>query len=323
MLTSFRDILKGGGPDPNLDTRRRLAQSVVVGRDDFLFHHDGWAVAQVTGHRPLSPAIANHWVSSIETRRAWCEARGISFRFLMVPEKHVVYGDKLPAEIAVSDNRPAMQIVSSTNDATRRAMIYPLAELIEARARRDTYYRTDSHWNTFGALIGYRALMASLAPERPMHDVQDEEIGWKTYEMVGDLGVRLEPEMGETTEALQLLAPLPVRTAFQNKLFARGAIAVYETDRPDLPRGILFRDSFALNMLPVLQQSFSRLVVVGSQSMHYDLLRAERPDVVIAETCERFLGMPDPSQAIELPRDLDGPDFPTFSGTAFESLQGT
>lgn len=319
MLNPFRDILKGA-PDPALDTRRRLADSVLLGRDGMLFHHDGWAVAQVTGGRPLSPAALNLWVSSIETRHAWCAARGISFRLLMVPEKHVVYADRLPADIVVSDRRPAMQIVAATDDATRRAMIYPLPELVAARARADTYHRTDSHWTPFGAFIGYGALVASLAGERPMQAVAAEEIAWTAHPMVGDLGVRLDPEVGETAEAARLLSPRPVRTVVQNKLFARGALAVYETDRPDLPRAILFRDSFAVSMLPMLQQSFSRLVVVGSPSMHYDLVRAERPDVVIAETCERFLGMPDPSQAIDPPRDLDGPDFATFAGVAVDGL---
>lgn len=322
MLTSIRDILLKSKPDPALDTRRRLAESVILGRDDILFHHDGWALAQVTGQRPLSPAILNHWISSIETRQAWCEARGIAFRFLMVPEKHVVYSDKLPANIVMSENRPALQLLAQADQATRRAMIYPLAELIRARERADTYYRTDSHWNTFGAFVGYQLLMRSLATERPMHEVSEDEIGWTPHPVVGDLGVRLDPERGESTETLGLLQPAPVRTIFQNKLFARGALVVYENDRPGLPRGILFRDSFAMNMISLLAQSFSRLVVVGTQSVHYDLMRAERPDIVIAETCERFLGMPDPAQAIELPRDLDGPDFPTFVGASFESLRG-
>lgn len=321
MLERLKDRLRGGAPaGPRQDTRQRLAATVMVGRDGFLFHRDGHAVAQVTGARPLTPDILDLWVSSIETRKAWCEGRGIAFRFLIVPEKHVVYSDRLPPGTVVSDGRPARQILAGLDAATRASVIYPLAELTAARSVRETYYLGDSHWTTFGALVGFRAMADSLAAERPFHQVPDAEIGWFTRPYIGDLGVRLEPEVEEVADTIHVTSGLEVRNAFQNKLFARGSLLVVETNRPDLPRGVIFRDSFAVNLIPSLAQSFSRLVVVGSQSAHYDLLRAERPDIVISETCERFLGMPDPDQAIELPRDLGGPVFETFSDTSFASF---
>ena len=320
MFNPFKGRRPAAPEQAREDTRRRLASSVVVGRDGYLFHRDGHALQQVTGERPLTAAVLNRWVSSVETRKSWCEARGIAFRFLIVPEKHVVYADKLPPGIAISENRPVRQILQGLDAGTRSAAIYPLDELVAARTTRDTYFLTDTHWNTFGGLVGFRALSASLAAERPLSEIPESYVTWTPRETVGDLGVRLEPEHAETVDVIGINSLAVPRVVFQNKVFTRGSMQVFETNRTELPRGVLFRDSFALNMIHVLLESFSRLVVIGSQSVQYDLLRAERPDVVISETCERFLGMPDPSQAIELPQDLDGPDFPSFTGAAFDDF---
>ena len=320
MLNMLKDRLRGAQASGREDTRSRLAATVIQGSDAYLFHRDGYALQQVTGERPLDTRALNLWISSLETRKAWCEARGITFRFLVVPEKHVVYSDKLPDRMTISENRPARQILSGLDESTRSAALYPLAEMQAGRSVRDTYYVTDSHWTTYGALLGCRVIGASLQAERPFQEVPDAELAWLPRPNVGDLGVRLEPEQEETVDVVAINSSCEIRTVFQNKLFARGSLMVLETNRPELPRGVLFRDSFAVNMIHVLVQSFSRLVVVGSQSVHYDLLRQERPDIVIAETCERFLGMPDPAQAIELPQDLDGPDFPTFTGVPFSEF---
>lgn len=320
MFNPFRSRRPAASGQPREDTRRRLASSVLAGRDGYLFHRDGHALQQVTGQRPLAPDMLNRWVSSVETRKSWCEARGSAFRLLVVPEKHVVYADKLPPGIELSEDRPVRQILGGLDAATRSAVVYPLEELVAARAVRDTYFLTDTHWTTFGGLVGFRALAASLAAERPLYEIPESYVSWTPRETVGDLGVRLEPEHGETVDVIGINTLAVPRVAFQNKLFTRGSMQVFETNRPELPRGVLFRDSFGLNMLHVLLESFSRLVVVGSQSVQYDLLRIERPDIVISETCERFLGMPDPTQAIEAPQDLDGPDFPSFAGVAFAAF---
>jgi hypothetical protein len=61
---------------------------------------------------------------------------------------------------------------------------------------------------------------------------------------------------------------------------------------------------------------------VSSLSVLYDVLRAERPDVVIVQLAERFLGTYWNSQEILMPQDIGGPSFAEFTGLELDALRG-
>jgi len=52
---------------------------------------------------------------------------------------------------------------------------------------------------------------------------------------------------------------------------------------------VVFRDSFASYFLPFLYERCSRVVVVNSKHFWYDLIEAERPDIVLMEIAERYV----------------------------------
>jgi alginate O-acetyltransferase complex protein AlgJ len=304
------------------DKRQCLRNMVVEGKDEFLFHRDHEAVEQVTGALTYSPAQLEQWISTLETRKAWCDTHGIRSRFLIVPEKHVVYADKLPEGIAISDQRPAALLMRAATPLLSGHIIYPLEAMLEARTRRQTHCITDTHWNMFGAFTAYRELMTSLSQDIEVGIQDESELSFIPQPYVGDLGVRFEPERSEIIEALTRGYGPTCRLLFQNKKFERGNVQVFVNDRPGLPTCVLFRDSFAYLLIPLLLESFSRLVAVSSLSVLYDLLRLERPDVVIVQAAERFLGTYWNSKELLMPQDIGGPSFFEFTGIELDMLQG-
>jgi len=60
---------------------------------------------------------------------------------------------------------------------------------------------------------------------------------------------------------------------------------------PDL-RAVVYRDSMAIPLIPLLSENFRRVVYVSSQRLDPALIERERPDVVIEELVERNLHMP-------------------------------
>jgi alginate O-acetyltransferase complex protein AlgJ len=303
------------------DTRQRLRNLVLIGRDGVLFHRDGNAVEQVTATSLFNAAHLERWIATLETRQAWCDARGIVSRLLIVPEKHVVYSDKLPDGISISQDRPAKKIISAMGAMIGKNLLYPVEMLTQAREIEDTYFITDTHWNMFGAFLTYRSLMESLSRDRDFKALEKDEIVWVQRRHVGDLGVRLDPEQSEIAKMIERHTHgVPFKRVFDNKKFSRGAVQIYETHNSNLPRCVLFRDSFANYLVPQLIGSFSRLVVVSSISYQYDLLRSEQPDFVIMETAERFLAMTGRTDEIELPEDLSGPSFSELTGVDLRTL---
>ncbi len=104
---------------------------------------------------------------------------------------------------------------------------------------------------------------------------------------------------------------------FTNRTFKPGQVDVFETEHSDRPRLVLFGTSNSTHLLPFLNCHFSRIVAVASTAVHYDLLRCERPDVVISEVSERYLATPDGRphvHGVKFPEDFIERTFSQFTG---------
>jgi alginate O-acetyltransferase complex protein AlgJ len=293
----------------------------LKGRDGFLFHRDHDALDQLTANLVLRQRQIDVWIDALKARQAWCDDNGATMRFLVIPEKHVVYREKIPRFLHPSPRRPAMQLMAAAGPELAAKMLYPVEALRSASETKDTYFKTDTHWTPYGAFVAYQALMESFAPERPLEMVSESDLVWKDRPFVGDLGVRFSRERGETMSAVESTSPYNL--VFQNHNFSRGAVHVYESERRDLPTCVLFRDSFSNFLIPYLMKGFSRLVAVSSLSCHYDLLEQEKPDVVIFAIIERFIATFGMGKTIELPEDSLGTSFEAFSGTPLQALGHT
>jgi hypothetical protein len=134
---------------------------VVRGRGDWVFIRGEFEpVCQFTGQE-LGAAL--------ETAAAAFAARNIDFRFLLVPDKHSVYPDKL---------RPDLPFGPSCQDTGRADLEAAIARVpgqaIDARAALaaarqvrgtpDLYYSEDTHWAPTGAAIAVGELVRSLDP---------------------------------------------------------------------------------------------------------------------------------------------------------------
>ena len=302
------------------DRRQEILSSVVVGEDGFLFHRYDDAFEQLCGQFRLSRRQTERWLSTIETREAWCRARGIGFYMVIVPEKHVIYADKLPPGFKISPDRPAKAIVAALDPDVRDCLIYPEGLLRAGRAVEHTYHRTDVHWTEYGGFLVYAQLVRAMRPRIGAEPIAEEEIVRGTRRRVGDLGIMLDSEPDEEmTTISHPLARLHPRL-LGNSAFRAGQVEVFENAVASaLPRAVIFRDSGATVWLPFLSAHFARMTVLASSRVFYDLIRSERPDVVIVEIAERYLARPWPhgdADAMVFSGDTDIDDFVSFSGVA-------
>lgn len=291
----------------------------IEGKDDVLFHRDHDAIEQFDGGIVFRERQLAVWTRALSARQAWCEAHGSQFRMLIVPEKHIVYADKLPAGMRISPRRPAIQLRDALDPELAAKVLYVSESLREARRRYDTFYKADTHWTGYGAFLGYRAIVDSLASDLKLEAVGEDELVFREHHFIGDIGVRFFPERGDL--ALLVEPPVPFRLVFKNGNFGRGAVHVYESERRDLPSCVLFRDSFANAMIPLLMRSFSRVVAVSSLTCHFDLLEQEKPDLVLFEIVERFIASFVLDRAIVLPEDDKAIPFAAVTGTELCELQ--
>jgi alginate O-acetyltransferase complex protein AlgJ len=254
------------------------------------------------GVAPFPQSYVDATAAELVRRRDWLATRGIAYVVAVVPEKFTIYPEHLPEWVARSTQpSPYDRVIA----ALRGSGIAPLdlrPALREAKLRERVYYQTDSHWNYLGAMVGYDAIMRevqrALPPQRlpsivpPQRPPYVAGTDYYSGDLIGMLGL---PERIRETDVAPLgkiLADTTSRCAKRIDAQSPPGIETYECGQPGLPRAVVYRDSMAIPLIPMLAENFSRAVFVSGSAFDPALIERERPDVVIEEMVERALHGP-------------------------------
>lgn len=268
----------------------------IEGRDDWLFLESIGpldVLAFYTDPEHVPDESLRRWADLLRARREYFAEQGIAYQTLIAPDAHLVYRDKLPDDVVLADRSPCERLVEMLDGDTRQQFIYPVPELVAARAERETYQSVDVHWSDWGGWIAYRASIEALAKVVPaIRPLDADAVTWSLRPTFGILGGTVTPERHADEPA----ATIRDRRAGQTSRLVtelRGVFLVVEQDAPELPTALVFRDSFMTAPAPFFSESFRRIVFVSSSnSVYRDLVEMERPDVVIHEMGERRLVRP-------------------------------
>src|SRR5260370_41390481 len=208
------------------DRKTQLANSVVVGRDGWLFHRDDFVFEQMSGAQSLADQDLRAWLELLTETLRWLSDRNIEFYFLIAPEKHVVYRDYLPEGIVISEERPVKQLIRTLMIANAMEPVYPCIQLVAERAYRETYHSVGSHWDFFGGFIAYRELALKIAKRRNIPVVDFGELTTLPDRVhAGDVGVRLDPERVAPEHRCSVTFAKS-KILFDNRIHDRGHLAV-------------------------------------------------------------------------------------------------
>jgi len=240
--------------------------------------------------------------AELRRRHAWLTARGIAYVVVVVPEKFTIYPEYLPAWVVRSPHAsPYDRVVAAmANSAVTLLDLRPA--LRAAKARDRVYYQTDSHWNYNGAMVGYDAIMRevqrALPPSRmpsvvpPQRPAYVPGTDYYSGDLVDMLGLPGRIREDDVAPLAKILGDTTSRCGKRDAAASQPGIEVYTCDRPGLPRAVVYRDSMAIPLIPMLAENFSRVVFISGLAFDPDLIEREKPDVVIEEMVERGLHVP-------------------------------
>ena len=279
------------------------AANVVLGKDDWLYFagEDGHAIDRhVRGTLPVTDDDIAKLAAELERRRAWLAARGIAYVVTIAPDKATLYPEHLPAWVHVMQAPTPLARASAVLGRDPSLRYVDVREpLREAKAREPVYYRTDSHWNYLGAIVAYRAIMEEVQravgtarlPAIVPPDVPPYQPGVDTYrgDLARILGVPWRYDEADVAPFAKVLGDPSKRCARRVDDGKDQGFEVYACARaPDL-RAVMYRDSMAIPLIPLLSENFRRIVYVSSRRLDPALIEREHPDVVIEEFVERNL----------------------------------
>jgi alginate O-acetyltransferase complex protein AlgJ len=264
------------------------ANLVVAGSGGFLFQTHDEAFEQLCLASLPSDRKLAHWANQLESNLAWCEARGVRFVSLVLPERHVIHANRLPAGVTASPDRALCRLLAMMDPASRRAVLYPEQALRSANQLGEVFLQTDEHLNLRGYYACYHALLDHLGTALALRPMPPDALATRRLNVSGNLGMHLE---SEPTEDLDIWLARAGTTRIFTKHGGAGRFEIFHTDDRTLPKAVVYGDSNADAMRHILTPHFSRtLMVYNCHQLFHELVRREQPDVVIHVMSELRLG---------------------------------
>jgi hypothetical protein len=231
--------------------------------------------------------------NNLVEQNEWLKERDIPFVLLIAPNKETVYPEYLPDSIKkVQEKGRLDQLISYLKANTNINIIDGREVLLNNKGVGRLYYKTDSHWNELGAYYGHKAIMDQVGksfPKLKSTELNDYNIVTEVKSEGGDLARMLSLPKNFNEENILLKPKKPSRAKVVNHPYVLNQGLVTEVKDETLPRMLMYRDSFTINMQPFLSEYFSTAVYQWNHSFDPELVRETKPDIVIHEVVERYI----------------------------------
>ncbi|MCK5830112.1 MAG: hypothetical protein KAH20_07380 [Methylococcales bacterium] len=127
------------------------------------FHPYDDPVGDAINKNLFSEQQLKSFAHSIMATKNWLKKRGIEYIYVIVPNKHSIYFDKMPEYISKLNTFSATdQLVSYLQKHTPVNLVDLRPALLEAKKKNQVYFKTDSHWNFYGTNTAQFEIMKKI-----------------------------------------------------------------------------------------------------------------------------------------------------------------
>ena len=271
---------------------------VDIGQDGWLFYTNERPCYE--GTREMTPEKIELIHQTIRNRVIFYHDKGIRFYVFFPPSKGVIYPEYLPEDYArVKDSTLTERITAVLSRDTLIPFINVNPGLLNAKKGGRLYSITDNHWNTKGAYEAYYQVISRIKKDFPaIKPIERKDFTFKPFTAQGGnlaLKLGIEKNVSEVYYNPEIKDP----RARDGKKAGHKAPPWFGS--PDdfehvkvvadssLPKVVVIRDSFFIQMMPFFEQNFRKTVYIFDAWMYdlnWDIIRAEKPDLVVLEVFE-------------------------------------
>ena len=294
LVKTYKTLKYRLGDSPSSD--------LTLGKDGWLFlgnTKEGYTKFQDpfgdVRHKNLySDTELKKFAENISSFKSWLAAREILYIFVIPPNKHTVYFDKLPSYVTKEAPQSALdQLVEYLEEHTTVNVMDLRKPLSEERKKHDVYHKTDTHWNNYGANRAQYEILKTVEtqiPESKLAKLYDMNLA-EAY--IGDLASMLGVDLKGDVN------PQPV---FENECLPKkydsetdvSKVSMWRCDTKKL-KALIYHDSFFVALKPYFVRYFSQSTFVPTVAKPVSvkkLVDTDKPDILIEEWVERKLPRP-------------------------------
>lgn len=137
--------------------------NALFGQDDWLFYTGDNSLGYYKGTNIPTERELRAYVARAEKVNAYFKAQGKQFVIFIAPNKEQIYPEYMPRGISVKHAVKREDVIydyfKEHSDVT---VLYPKAQILDAKKTYITYYQQDTHWNKYGGWIGANCIFDAL-----------------------------------------------------------------------------------------------------------------------------------------------------------------
>lgn len=215
--------------------------------------------------------------------------REIDLYFAVIPNKENLYREMFPDYIKIYEEETRAEKVLKyvKEEYNLDNIIYTKNALEEAKKDYQVYYKQDTHWNDYGAFIGFKTIMENIEPEYT--DFEHKVI--ISEEMI------MEKDLAQMLGIKNLLKDKEVTVDFKSDVIY--GEMVYETankivittceDAPIDKTILIVGDSYREAMIPYFSKVYKNVIYTHRCDYGTYMLDLYKPDIVVDQLLERYL----------------------------------
>ncbi|MBN1874895.1 MAG: hypothetical protein JXA33_11750 [Anaerolineae bacterium] len=272
---------------------------VLLGKDGWLFYSKEQVIDNYQNLVPLTEAQLSYMQQNLTKIKESLDARGVAFLVVIPPNKVSIYPEFLPDTVHNETNSSKLdQIVAYFQSHSAVQILDLRAPLRAAKSEYLVYHPTDTHWTGYGAYIAYREVIQHLQPgfQNMIPYGWDEVTITQMEAPGGDLAGMLTLQDNVTEHHIVIGPPKAVQYASVSSTESTPEYTVFVVDNADLPRALVFYDSFFPSLQLLFAEHFSWSLYRTWQT-DYDLIYQDvtnmttefEPNVVVLEIVERWI----------------------------------
>ncbi len=279
-----------------------VINSVLYGENGWLYFAKANIEKKYIGAGRFSEEALTAMRQTILDQYRFCRDRGIQYLFVVAPDKNTIYPEHLPDWIRGKCSVTPLQQLKAAMRSYPEIAVLDLSEVILKNKKNGLlYWKSDTHWTQLGAYYGYWRIVSELSAGFPA--IQPMAAGDFQIDVISRKGGDLAMMVGEEQHVLEkrlIFTPkngwaakrVTPDTFYREHYLLRpqddDRLIVMQKDDHQLPRAVMFRDSFAVSLRPFLAEHFQRFVIHW-RFFDEDMISRENPDIVIVQVVERSL----------------------------------
>ena len=275
---------------------------VMFGKDKWLFYNRRVGNSRMFNSYSrtnlLMPDSLALLVKSWEHRKRKYELDNRKYYLVFWPNKHSIYPEfissimKKQIKDTLSRVDQILNYLRITDSKVSLTDVRP--KLLQEKKKHQLYHKFDSHWNDYGAFIGYSDFMAKNSASmgvfpKPLHDF---DVAWEDYyggELIQLLGFRNNGFFREQRPIFTLKNGTDQIENLSVEGFPRLTVRTRNNNAGNHLKVLIFRDSFTNSLEQFLSLNFYEVTYIWQNHNEYYVNKLD-PDIIIDGYVEREIG---------------------------------